>query len=69
MSFSLNSLEFHKFVRLIFGILFALLVWWTHHVKEPLDGSFPSYYYFTILISYGLHQVISYSNIICKAFL
>ncbi|XP_076321941.1 acetyl-coenzyme A transporter 1 isoform X2 [Tachypleus tridentatus] len=46
--------------RLLFGVIFAILVWWTHIVKQS-DGSFPLYYYVVILIGYGLHQVSLYS--------
>lgn len=45
--------------RLIFGIIFAVLVWWTHIVKQP--SGFPTYYYFVIVVCYGLHQVTVYS--------
>lgn len=45
--------------RLVFGVLFAALVWWTHLVKEP--SGFPGYYYFILIISYAAHQITVYS--------
>lgn len=46
--------------RLIFGIIFPLVVYWTPSVKLP-DGSFPYYYYGVLIIVYALHQVTVYS--------
>ncbi|KFM71244.1 Acetyl-coenzyme A transporter 1, partial [Stegodyphus mimosarum] len=46
--------------RLVFGLLFAFLVWWTHQVKLE-TGGFPVYYYAVIIISYALHQITVYS--------
>ena len=43
--------------RLLFGVVFASLVYWTHHVREPGIDSFPIYYYVIILSAYALHQV------------
>ncbi|KAM3835521.1 acetyl-coenzyme A transporter 1 [Vipera latastei] len=45
--------------RLLFGLEFALLVWWTPRVKY--EGGFPIYYYIILLLSYALHQVTLYS--------
>ncbi|MBN3302847.1 acetyl-coenzyme A transporter 1 [Amia ocellicauda] len=45
--------------RLLIGLEFALLVWWTPSVKH--DGGFPAYYYIVVLISYAVHQVSLYS--------
>uniref|UniRef100_T1DP37 Acetyl-coenzyme A transporter 1 n=1 Tax=Crotalus horridus TaxID=35024 RepID=T1DP37_CROHD len=45
--------------RLLFGLEFALLVWWTPRVKY--EGGFPIYYYIILLLSYALHQVTVYS--------
>ena len=45
----------------MFGIVFALLLWWTKHVKSETDGSFPPYYYAVILLAYALHQISLYS--------
>ncbi|XP_061493098.1 acetyl-coenzyme A transporter 1 [Rhineura floridana] len=45
--------------RLLFGLEFALLVWWTPKVKY--EGGFPIYYYIILLLSYALHQVTLYS--------
>ncbi|XP_040205162.1 acetyl-coenzyme A transporter 1 isoform X2 [Rana temporaria] len=52
---------FHKAMpfRLLMGLLFAFLVWWTPHVSH--EGGFPIYYYAAILLSYALHQVSLYS--------
>lgn len=41
--------------RLIIGLEYALLVWWTPSVKQ--DGGFPVYYYGIVLLSYAVHQV------------
>ncbi|KAG8581028.1 hypothetical protein GDO81_007523 [Engystomops pustulosus] len=48
---------FHKAMpfRLLMGLEFAFLVWWTPHVSH--EGGFPLYYYFTLLLSYALHQL------------
>ncbi|KAJ7324655.1 hypothetical protein JRQ81_017675 [Phrynocephalus forsythii] len=45
--------------RLLFGLEFAFLVWWTPKVKY--EGGFPIYYYIILLLSYALHQVTVYS--------
>ncbi|CAK6441967.1 unnamed protein product [Pipistrellus nathusii] len=45
--------------RLLLGLEFALLVWWTPKVEH--QGGFPIYYYFVLLLSYALHQVTLYS--------
>ncbi|KAG2462248.1 ACATN protein, partial [Polypterus senegalus] len=45
--------------RLLMGLEFALLVWWTPNVKQ--DGGFPAYYYLVVLLSYAIHQVAVYS--------
>lgn len=53
--------------RLIIGLLFALLVWWTPSVKQ--DGGFPLYYFAIVLLSYAVHQVALYSMYVaCMAF-
>ncbi|TDH15041.1 hypothetical protein EPR50_G00027330 [Perca flavescens] len=53
--------------RLLIGLLYALLVWWTPSVKE--EGGFPVYYYAIVLLSYALHQVALYSMYVaCMAF-
>jgi len=46
--------------RLIFGVVFALLVYWTSFVRAGGDD-FPLYYYAVILGIYGFHQVAVYS--------
>ncbi|PRD32018.1 UNVERIFIED_CONTAM: Acetyl-coenzyme A transporter 1 [Trichonephila clavipes] len=46
--------------RLLFGILFAALVWWAHQVKLE-SGGFPDYYYVVIVLSYAVHQITVYS--------
>ncbi|XP_038621634.1 acetyl-coenzyme A transporter 1 isoform X1 [Tachyglossus aculeatus] len=45
--------------RLLLGLEYALLVWWTPRVKH--EGGFPIYYYAVVLLSYALHQVTLYS--------
>lgn len=45
--------------RLLIGLEYAFLVWWTPSVKQ--DGEFPIYYYAVVLFSYALHQVALYS--------
>ncbi|KAK0156298.1 Acetyl-coenzyme A transporter 1 [Merluccius polli] len=53
--------------RLLIGLGYALLVWWTPSVKQ--DGGFPVYYYAIVLLSYALHQVALYSMYVaCMAF-
>ncbi|KAG8179743.1 hypothetical protein JTE90_025076 [Oedothorax gibbosus] len=46
--------------RLAFGLMYALLVWWTYQMKLE-DGSFPVYYYVVIVFCYALHQIALYS--------
>ncbi|XP_015905190.1 acetyl-coenzyme A transporter 1 isoform X2 [Parasteatoda tepidariorum] len=46
--------------RLMFGLLFAYVVWWTKTVRT-ITGDFPFYYYVIITIAYGLHQITVYS--------
>ncbi|XP_062438828.1 acetyl-coenzyme A transporter 1 [Rhea pennata] len=45
--------------RLLLGLEFAFLVWWTPKVKH--EGGFPMYYYAVVLLSYALHQITLYS--------
>ncbi|XP_007887046.1 acetyl-coenzyme A transporter 1 [Callorhinchus milii] len=45
--------------RLLMGLVFAVLVWWTSIVKQGTE--FPAYYYAVLLFSYALHQVTLYS--------
>ncbi|KFP24311.1 Acetyl-coenzyme A transporter 1, partial [Colius striatus] len=45
--------------RLLLGLEFAFLVWWTPKVKY--EGGFPVYYYVVVLMSYALHQITLYS--------
>ncbi|KAM8905505.1 acetyl-coenzyme A transporter 1 [Spinachia spinachia] len=53
--------------RLLIGLAFSLLVWWTPSVKQ--EGGFPLYYYAIVLVSYALHQVALYSMYVaCMAF-
>ncbi|XP_062860379.1 acetyl-coenzyme A transporter 1 [Trichomycterus rosablanca] len=53
--------------RLLIGLGYALLVWWTPSVKQE-DG-FPVYYYAVVLLSYAVHQVALYSMFVaCMAF-
>ncbi|XP_040901814.1 acetyl-coenzyme A transporter 1 [Toxotes jaculatrix] len=53
--------------RLLIGLEYALLVWWTSTVKH--DGGFPVYYYAIVLLSYAVHQVALYSMYVaCMAF-
>lgn len=53
--------------RLLIGLEYALLVWWTPSVKQ--DEGYPVYYYAVVLLSYALHQVALYSMYVaCMAF-
>ncbi|KAJ8271134.1 hypothetical protein GJAV_G00123150 [Gymnothorax javanicus] len=45
--------------RLLMGLVYALLVWWTPSVKQ--EGGFPVYYYAVVLLIYAIHQVALYS--------
>ncbi|KAH1165144.1 acetyl-coenzyme A transporter 1 [Mauremys mutica] len=45
--------------RLLIGLEFAFLVWWTPKVQH--EGGFPIYYYIVVLLSYALHQITLYS--------
>ncbi|KAL4647002.1 acetyl-coenzyme A transporter 1 isoform X2 [Arapaima gigas] len=45
--------------RLIIGLGYALLVWWTPSTKQ--EKEFPFYYYAVVLFSYAVHQVALYS--------
>ncbi|KAK6296238.1 hypothetical protein J4Q44_G00339510 [Coregonus suidteri] len=54
--------------RLLIGLEYALLVWWTPSLKQD-GGGFPLYYYAIVLFSYALHQVALYSMYVaCMAF-
>ncbi len=46
---------------MLFGIVFAIILWWTKYMKSPIDGSFPNYYYVVIVLAYGAHQIALYS--------
>ncbi|KAM9441823.1 acetyl-coenzyme A transporter 1 isoform 1-T6 [Salvelinus alpinus] len=53
--------------RLLIGLGYAVLVWWTPSLKQ--EGGFPLYYYTIVLFSYALHQVALYSMYVaCMAF-
>ncbi|XP_061575093.1 acetyl-coenzyme A transporter 1 [Cololabis saira] len=53
--------------RLLIGLEYAFLVWWTPSVRQ--EGGFPLYYYAIVLLSYALHQVALYSMYVaCMAF-
>nr|XP_057935729.1 acetyl-coenzyme A transporter 1 [Doryrhamphus excisus]XP_057935730.1 acetyl-coenzyme A transporter 1 [Doryrhamphus excisus] len=53
--------------RLIIGLVFAVLVWWTPSVRQ--EEGFPVYYYGVVLLGYALHQVTLYSMYVaCMAF-
>ncbi|KAG7457021.1 hypothetical protein MATL_G00242100 [Megalops atlanticus] len=45
--------------RLLMGLVYALLVWWTPRVRQ--EGGFPIYYYAVVLLCYAVHQVALYS--------
>jgi len=47
-------------VRLLFGFVFAFLVWITPSFQAE-DGSFPYIYYAGILVIYAIHQITVYS--------
>ena len=42
-------------VRLMFGLVFIVIVWWTPQVGE--GGNFPLYYYGIVITLFMLHQV------------
>ncbi|KAI1893886.1 hypothetical protein AGOR_G00128270 [Albula goreensis] len=44
--------------RLVIGLGYTLLVWWTPSVRQ--EGGFPVYYYAVVLLSYAVHQVALY---------
>ncbi|XP_017487205.1 PREDICTED: acetyl-coenzyme A transporter 1-like [Rhagoletis zephyria] len=46
--------------RLSFGVVFALILWWTRYLHAT-SGTFPQYYYLVIIFFYGLHQITLYS--------
>ncbi|XP_056622911.1 acetyl-coenzyme A transporter 1 [Triplophysa dalaica] len=53
--------------RLLIGLEYALLVWWTPSVRH--EEGFPLYYYAVVLLSYAAHQVAVYSMYVaCMAF-
>lgn len=53
--------------RLLIGLEYALLVWWTPTVKH--ENGFPVYYFAVVVFSYALHQVAVYSMYVaCMAF-
>lgn len=47
-------------LRLLFGIIFPVIVYWTPSFKLE-DGTFPFYYYALLVFVYGLHQITVYS--------
>lgn len=44
--------------RVVMGLVFAAVVWWTSRVGS--DGHFPFYYYIIIILLFILHQVHLY---------
>nr|CAG4641622.1 EOG090X04K8 [Eurycercus lamellatus] len=46
--------------RLMFGIVYAVLVWITPRFQND-DGQFPFYYYFIVVIIFAIHQITVYS--------
>jgi hypothetical protein len=44
--------------RLMFGFIYAGLVWITPQFQSS-DGQFPFYYYLMVVIIYAIHQVLS----------
>lgn len=46
--------------RLLFGLIFPVVVYWTPMVKLS-DDTFPMYYYLILIIIYAVHQVTVYS--------
>lgn len=47
--------------RLFMGGIFALVVYWTNHIRPEGGQELPYYYFAVILFIYGLHQVTLYS--------
>ena len=60
-------MQFFICCRLFMGLVFAVVVWWTHYIILP-DGTYPMYLYLTIIFVYALHQV-SDMSINCILFL
>lgn len=46
--------------RLLFGLVFPLIVYWTPTMKLA-DGTFPFHYYLVLVLVYALHQITVYS--------
>jgi PAT family acetyl-CoA transporter-like MFS transporter 1 len=58
-----NAMDFYVKVipiRLLFGFVFAAIVWLTPTFKL-VDGSFPFYYYASIVFIYAFHQITVYT--------
>eukprot|EP00117_Sycon_ciliatum_P015805 scpid60772/ scgid15509/ Acetyl-coenzyme A transporter 1; Solute carrier family 33 member 1 len=48
--------------RLLFGFVFAALIWWTRSFGQQNGaGHFPGYFYVAVVALYALHQVTVYS--------
>lgn len=44
--------------RLFMGVVFIFCVWWANVVRGPGQEFYPIYFYVTILLVYGVHQVM-----------
>ena len=47
--------------RMLMGLVFALLVWWTSRVG--VEGEFPIYYYIVLVGVFVVHQVRCWPNV------
>lgn len=47
--------------RLVIGLGFTLVLYWTRWIKDPVDGTFPWYYYAGIVSVYAVHQITVFS--------
>lgn len=48
-------------VRLVIGLSFTLVLYWTRWIKNPEDGTFPWFYYAGIVSVYAVHQITVFS--------
>lgn len=56
IQFLINIVFTH--IRLMFGIVYAGLVWVTPRFQNE-DGQFPFYYYAIVIVIYAVHQVFT----------
>ena len=44
-------------LRLVMGLIFAVIVWWTTVVAKATEGEFPMYYFIVVISVFIIHQV------------